>query len=284
MQTPQFMGLLAMLIGVSLLTVLVPKFLRCQRALMLLKEVEQLKVDREKVISECENLGKKIGLHNDLRRTIMVGLTEFRSRSARQTPIDACRSEDANDDQTDLLNALFGDGTARSSKRTPTQVAPSVEDIWVDRTPRPKRGCVVYLHRFEFKEIPALLEFSLENVVDRKPDNSSRIDVFIELKFASLEQLEYPNSDRRARSPVVHWSTVLEIIADPSNAVSQATYAAKTWANQAIEGSHTDINGILTPRELASLVEARRRELGWACHFNKKVLRLESELLSIGVR
>jgi len=284
MPTAQYFSLLVMLLCVAVLMVLVANILQCRRALKLLKELERLQGEIDEAISEWKGLVEQIGLHNDLRRIIRVGLAEYRSRSARQPPIDACGRKDANDDQTDILNALFGDGTARSSKRTLAQAASSVEDIWKDRTPRPKRGCSVYLQRFECEEIPALLEFTLGIAKERKPDKSSKIDVFIELTFASLEQLEYPDADARPRKPVVHWSTVLEIIADPSCAVGRATLVAKTWANQAIEGSRTDIDGVLTPSDLASLVKARERELGWICHFHERILSIESELLSLGVR
>jgi hypothetical protein len=284
MQTAQYLSLLVMLTCVALLMVLVPKIPQCRRALELLKKRESLQGQLDEAISEWKSIGEKIGLHNDLRRNIRVGLAEHRLRSARQPPTDAGGRKDTNEDPTDILNALFGDGTARSSKRSPPQTAPSVEDIWIDRTPRPKRGCTVYLHRFECKEIPALLDFTLGIAKDRKPDKSSRLDVFVEITFASLEQLEYPNVGAWSGKPVVHWSTVLEIVADPTSAVSQATHAAKTWANQAIEGSRTDIDGILTPRELAFLVKARERELGWICHFHEMILGIEKELLSLGVR
>ncbi len=284
MQTLQYISPLVMSICVVLLMFLFQKILQCRQALALLRELELLKEQLDEAISKWRNLGEQISLHTDLRRIIRVGLAEHRSRSARQPRVDEGGREDANGDQTNILDALFGEGTARSFKQPALPKAPPVEDLWTDRTPRPKRGSAAYLHRFECKEIPAVLDFSIGNAKDRRPDKSSRFDVFVELTFASLEQLEYPNANSRKGKPVIHWSTVLEIIADPSSALSLATHAARNWANEAIEGSRTDVDGVLTPRELASLVKARERELGWLCHFHEKILAIESQLTSLGVR
>lgn len=285
LQEGQILGSGAIIVGLAAIPILLREYLDLRRAKKLLLQLDGLTEDYENAWQEWTQANEKISQHRDLHRIIKAGLGEWRHLHAGNSSVDQKRSVRGHGVHSQVFDALFGAGTARASEIEPTQTqSPDhLSDIWIDRTPLPKRGCSVYIHVFECLEIPAVLEYSLGISENRKRDKLVDTTAFIRLVFASLEQLECLPSNSRCRLMLADWSASIQFTSEPAMIARDATIAVKSWATQALERSMSDIGGNLSPSQFESLVRDRDSALSWLRSYESHIKLVRSELQQLRI-
>lgn len=266
----------------SVVLTLIAKFLydawkTCAYQLMLVSRMDDLEEEELLLHEDLREINTVISRHEArFRRIDAVLSAEPEVDAPEQQPTASPITRQA---PGAALDGVLGKGTSRS--RIPKEAAPpptnEPPDIWVDRSKRDKHGRAKWRLYFEVIEIPVVLTITIGHVQKVKRSDPRRANVFLELDFASFEELcDSSSSSAGAGHPTV-WKTVLTIETEERDEEFRATSAGKAWAMSVLRREIDPYEGTDLPSEYRSAMRGRtyRRAEIWR---NGRAMELLKEL------
>jgi hypothetical protein len=249
----------------------------CAYELMLVSRMDDLEEEETLLHEDLRELDAIISRHESRFRRIDAALrAEPEVDAPEQQPIAPPITRQG---PGAALDGVLGKGTSRS--RIPKEAASpqtnNPPDIWVDRSRRDKHGRAKWQLYYEVIEIPVVLTITIGYVQKVKRSDPRRANVFLDLHFASFEELCDSNSSSAGTGHVPVWKTVLTIDAEEREEEYRSTSEGKAWAMSVLRREIDPHEGTDLPSEYRRALRGRtyRRVEIWR---NERTMDLLKEL------
>jgi len=231
----------------------------CAFELRLLSRINSLEKDAEDLHEQIASLDAIVAQHE--RRFAQIDLA-FRAAIEPRAP--AQRPAPTPPDHR-LSGAALDSVLGKESSRKPLPQqdvrarADVPVDIWVDHSKRDRHGRAIWRLYFEATAVPVVLTITIGIQPKNRPSDPRKLDVFVELVFASFEELcDLSSRSTTARSQLTTWKSVLTVECEERADEYQATSAAKSWALSVLRRERDVYEGNGTPNDYRIALQDRR--------------------------